>query len=71
MFNNKDEYFGNGREIRKIVEEAVRNQNLRLADMPRQERTKEMIETLTVKDLEEFKIESLKKEKKVFGFGKE
>jgi SpoVK/Ycf46/Vps4 family AAA+-type ATPase len=71
LFNNKDEYFGNGREIRKVIEEAVRNQNLRLADMPRQERTKEMIETLTVKDLEEFKVDELKKEKKIFGFGKE
>ncbi len=71
MYNNKDDYFGNGREVRKIIEEAVRNQNLRLADIPREKRTPEMIETLTVKDLEEFKIEALKKEKKIFGFGKE
>lgn len=71
LYNNKDDYFGNGREIRKIIEEAVRNQNLRLADIPREKRTKEMIETLTTKDLEEFKIEELKKEKKIFGFGKE
>ncbi|MBS1493221.1 MAG: AAA family ATPase [Bacteroidetes bacterium] len=73
MFKNKDGYFGNGREVRKIVEEAVRNQNLRLADVPREKRTPEMIATLTTKDLEEFKIDSLKKEKKIFGFdtGKE
>ncbi|MBN8571344.1 MAG: AAA family ATPase, partial [Ignavibacteria bacterium] len=71
MYKNKDDYFGNGREVRKIIEEAVRNQNLRLADIPRDKRTKEMIETLTTKDLEEFKIEALKKEKKIFGFGKE
>lgn len=71
MYKNKDDYFGNGREIRKIIEEAVRNQNLRLADIPREKRTKEMIETLTTKDLEEFKTEELQKEKKIFGFGKE
>lgn len=73
MYKNKDDYFGNGREVRKIIEEAVRNQNLRLADTPREQRTPEMIATLTVKDLEEFKIEALKKEKKIFGFntGKE
>lgn len=69
MYKNKDAYFGNGREIRKITEEAVRNQNLRLADVPREKRTKEMIETLTVEDLAEFKIDALKKEKKIFGFG--
>lgn len=71
MYKNKDDYFGNGREIRKIVEEAVRNQNLRLADTPRDKRTKEMISTLTVDDLSEFKIENLKAGKKVFGFGKD
>lgn len=69
MYKNKDDYFGNGREIRKVVEEAVRNQNLRLADTPRELRTPEMIATLTEKDLDEFKIEALKKEKKIFGFG--
>ncbi len=73
MYKNKDDYFGNGREVRKIIEEAVRNQNLRLADIPKDKRTPQMIETLTVKDLEEFKIEELKKEQKIFGFrtGKE
>jgi len=69
MYKNKDDYFGNGREVRKIIEEAVRNQNLRLADIPKDKRTPQMIETLTVKDLEEFKIEELKKEQKIFGFG--
>ncbi|MBX7044601.1 MAG: AAA family ATPase [Ignavibacteria bacterium] len=71
MHKNKDDYFGNGREVRKVVEEAVRNQNLRLADTPKEKRTKEMIETLTKDDLAEFKIDELKKGKKVFGFGKE
>lgn len=69
MYKNKDDYFGNGREVRKIIEEAVRNQNLRLADIPKDKRTPQMIETLTVKDLEEFKIEELKKQQKIFGFG--
>jgi hypothetical protein len=38
------------------VEEAVKNQQLRMADTPFAERNKEMMETLTLKDVEEFLI---------------
>jgi SpoVK/Ycf46/Vps4 family AAA+-type ATPase len=52
----RDKYFGNAREIRKLIAEAVQNQNLRLASMKKEERTKEMLETMNLEDLKEFKI---------------
>jgi SpoVK/Ycf46/Vps4 family AAA+-type ATPase len=61
LFDYRDKYFGNGREIRKLVQEAVQNQNLRLASMEKSTRTKEMLETLTVEDLHEFKIQEGKR----------
>jgi SpoVK/Ycf46/Vps4 family AAA+-type ATPase len=52
----RDKYFGNAREIRKLIAEAVQNQNLRLASMKKEDRTKEMLETMSLEDLKEFKI---------------
>ncbi|MFM2307228.1 MAG: hypothetical protein RLZZ367_1897 [Bacteroidota bacterium] len=52
----RDKYFGNAREIRKLVAEAIQNQNLRLAGMKKEDRTKDMLETMTLDDLKEFKI---------------
>ncbi len=52
----RDKYFGNAREIRKLIAEAVQNQNLRLASMKKEDRTKEMLETMNLEDLKEFKI---------------
>ncbi len=56
IYHYRDKYFGNAREIRKLVIEAVQNQNLRLASMKKEDRTKEMLETMTLEDLKEFKI---------------
>jgi len=49
----RDKFFGNAREIRKSIGEAVKNQNLRLAEMPKDQRTKDMMQTITLKDVEE------------------
>lgn len=57
LYQYRDKYFGNAREIRKLITEAVQNQNLRLASVPKEQRTKEMLETMTVDDLKEFKIQ--------------
>ncbi len=57
IYEYRDKYFGNAREIRKLIVEAVQNQNLRLASIPKEERTPEMLNTMTVEDLSEFKIE--------------
>lgn len=52
---NKDEYFGNARTVRKVMEEAIKNQHLRLARMDPSDRTNEMLSILTVDDVKEFK----------------
>lgn len=61
LFDYRDKFFGNGREIRKFVQEAVQNQNLRLAGISKENRTREMLETLTLEDLKEFKIQEGKR----------
>lgn len=61
LYDYRDKYFGNGREIRKLVIDAVQNQNLRLASMSKEHRTKEMLETLTLEDLKEFKLQEGKR----------
>jgi hypothetical protein len=37
-----------------VIEEAIRNQHLRLSDLPKSKYTKKAIETLTFEDVEEF-----------------
>jgi SpoVK/Ycf46/Vps4 family AAA+-type ATPase len=56
LFEYKDRYFGNARTVRNVSEEAIRNQQLRMAGMESSKRTKEMMETLTLADVEQFKI---------------
>ena len=46
MYDGRDKYFGNGRAVRKVVEEAVRNQHLRMSGITNAKRTKKMIQTL-------------------------
>ncbi len=50
-YDNRDEHFGNARFARKIVQQTVRDHNLRLADVPSSDRNLEMIETITLEDL--------------------
>lgn len=54
LYNNKDKFFGNARSVRKVTEEAVKNQHLRLANMEASARTPELIATLTIEDVKEF-----------------
>ncbi len=56
MFDSRDKYFGNGRAVRKIVEEAVRNQHLRMSGITNAKRTKKMVTTLTTADLATIKL---------------
>jgi hypothetical protein len=56
LLAHKHKYFGNARTIRKIVEEVVRRQNLRLANIPSIERTHDMVKTVTMKDVSEFRL---------------
>ncbi len=55
LYKNKSQVFGNARAVRKIITKAINNQHLRLAAIPTEKRTKKMLETLTAKDVEEFR----------------
>jgi len=54
MYKNRDKYFGNGRSVRKVIEEAIRNQHLRLSELPKNKQTAKTINTLVLEDVEEF-----------------
>ncbi len=56
LLAHKHKYFGNARTIRKIVEEVVRRQNLRLANILPGERTHDMVKTISAADLKDFHL---------------
>lgn len=60
LYKKRDKYYGNARTIRKIVDEAVKNQNLRMALMSPEKRTSEMLSILTRDDVKEVIIEDIK-----------
>ena len=57
LHRTRDKYFGNGRSVRRVIEEAIRNQHLRLAELPESERTESIVKTLTFEDVQEFNTE--------------
>ncbi len=59
IFEERDEHFGNARTVRQVVGEAVKNQNLRLASMKKEERTKELMEMVIFEDVKEFEIREI------------
>jgi hypothetical protein len=56
QFEHKDENFGNARTVRQVVAECVKNQNLRLAVMRKEDRTPAMLSTVILNDVKEFDI---------------
>jgi len=56
LYDTRDKYFGNARSVRNVVDEAIKNQNLRLAAMDSSKRTIEMIRSLTIDDVTEFEV---------------
>jgi SpoVK/Ycf46/Vps4 family AAA+-type ATPase len=57
IYTHRDKYFGNGRAVRKVIEEAVRNQHIRLSELPKNKRTPKVIGALTMADIAEFKTD--------------
>ncbi len=53
-YERKDKFFGNARTVRKVVEESVKNQHLRLAGMPETQREHDMLHSLILADVLEF-----------------
>lgn len=54
LFQYKNQYFGNARAVRKVIEKAIKNQHLRLAQLPIEERKPEMMDKIIFTDVEEF-----------------
>lgn len=54
IHEHRDQFFGNAREVRKMIERAITNQNLRMASLAKEERTSDAIETLTYDDVKDF-----------------
>ncbi|MBX7109649.1 MAG: AAA family ATPase [Chitinophagales bacterium] len=54
LYDTRDRYFGNGRSVRKIIEETVKNRDLRLAAIPKDQRTPELLGKIIAADVEEF-----------------
>ena len=57
LFDTRNKFFGNARNVRKFVEESIQNQHLRLAKLEPSERTSDMIHVLKFEDVENFKID--------------
>jgi hypothetical protein len=63
--SNRTEGFGNAREIRKIVNEVVKNQKIRLSKISKEERSELMKATIELSDVEEFKEIEVKYNKQI------
>ncbi len=56
IYDKRNKYFGNGREVRKVIEEVTKNRDLRLASIPKEERAVAMQTKIILADIEEFKL---------------
>ncbi|MEH0157829.1 AAA family ATPase [Limibacter armeniacum] len=54
LYKQRDQYFGNGRDVRKIISKVIKNQHLRMSDIPYEERTEEILRTVDMEDVKEF-----------------
>jgi SpoVK/Ycf46/Vps4 family AAA+-type ATPase len=69
LHSGRDKYFGNARTVRQVIEEAVKNQHLRMASLTAAERTADVLRTLTMDDVAEFKLgEAVAKQRASLGF---
>ncbi|MES2779046.1 MAG: AAA family ATPase [Bacteroidota bacterium] len=57
LSKTRNKFFGNARNVRKTIEESIKNQHLRLAKIEPELRTVDMIHELKFEDVEEFKID--------------
>lgn len=68
LYKNRNQFFGNARSVRKIVDRAVLNQNLRMASLSTAERTEEMLKLITIEDLQGFGTDSVATTSRGVGF---
>lgn len=70
IYEHRDAHFGNARTVRQVVGESVKNQNLRLAAMKKEQRTSEMLSTIILDDVKEFELKDSSFTKPKLGFHK-
>ncbi|MBU2650938.1 MAG: AAA family ATPase [Bacteroidetes bacterium] len=70
LYQGRNQFFGNARSVRKIVERTVRKQNLRMASLPSAGRTAYHIHTVTLDDIKDFPMEESVSRKPI-GFKRE
>ncbi len=64
---NRDKFFGNARFVRQTVEAVVTKQNLRMAAMPREQRSQEVMQQVLLEDVAQ--LQEIEKNKRpVIGF---
>lgn len=68
LHQNRDKHFGNARTVRNIVGECVKNQHLRMSGIASDQRTREMLETLTIDDVKEFEVKEERSQGSSLGF---
>ena len=68
LYAGRNKFFGNARSIRKMVEKAYRNHELRMADLPKNKRTKAIMKSLILNDVMEFKAGGAEKGRSGIGF---
>lgn len=54
LHRTKNQFFGNARAVRKVIEKTIKNQHLRLATLDPSERSEELLHTLEASDVVEF-----------------
>ncbi len=52
QFDLRDKYFGNARTVRGIITDVIKNQNLRLSQLTKRQRTAKALKTITFKDVD-------------------
>jgi len=57
LYQNRNQFFGNARSVRKIIDRAIIKQNLRMASMDPNDRTEEMMHQVLMEDLSEFTMD--------------
>jgi SpoVK/Ycf46/Vps4 family AAA+-type ATPase len=67
LYAGRNKFFGNARSMRKMVEKAYRNHELRMAGLPKEKRTKAGLGSLILDDVREFDVS--KREDKRDGIG--
>ncbi|MBE9485258.1 MAG: AAA family ATPase [Bacteroidetes bacterium] len=68
LYAGRNKFFGNARTMRKLVEKAYRNHELRMADMAKSKRTKAIMATLNLADVAEFEPGKVKGGRQGIGF---